>query len=259
MRHPRALRLTDAGVKRTLERKRGGEAAERGTSIILPETTERSNFSAAEMGAIAHLYRGEVYRSTIWRTRLDTTTNWAVVTLGVALSISFASPEASPLPLLLVGVLIVLFLVLEARRYRYFNVWRARARWLETHFYAPMLTEGDLHLEDDWQTVLANDYLRPRYHVSFIVSIGRRIRRNYLWILLIQSIAYVGKLIVHPTPVSSLEEMLNRADTGPIPGEFMIGFGLFYILTWCGISLWSYNGDRARARKRGRNRAESMG
>ena len=45
-------------------------------------------FSAAEIGALAHLYRGEVYRSTIWRTRLDTTTNWAVVTLGVALSIS---------------------------------------------------------------------------------------------------------------------------------------------------------------------------
>ena len=26
--------------------------------------------SAAELGAIAHLYRGEVYRSTVWRTRL---------------------------------------------------------------------------------------------------------------------------------------------------------------------------------------------
>ena len=37
-------------------------------------------YSAAEMGALAHLYRGEMYRSTVWRTRLDTTTNWAVVT-----------------------------------------------------------------------------------------------------------------------------------------------------------------------------------
>ena len=68
-------------------------------------------FSAAEIGAIAHLYRGEVYRSTVWRTRLDTTTNWSVVTLGVALSITYSSPGASPLPLVLVGVL-VLFLSL---------------------------------------------------------------------------------------------------------------------------------------------------
>lgn len=58
----------------------------------------RREFNSAEIGALAHLWRGEVYRSTIWRTRLDTTTNWAVVTLGIALSIAFASREASPLP-----------------------------------------------------------------------------------------------------------------------------------------------------------------
>ena len=82
--------------------------------------------SSAELGALAHLYRGEVYRSTIWRTRLDTTTNWSVVTLGVALSLTFATPSASPLPLVLVGFLVLFFLLLESRRYRYFNVWRAR-------------------------------------------------------------------------------------------------------------------------------------
>ena len=88
-------------------------------------------FDAATIGALAHLYRGEVYRSTIWRTRLDNTTNWAVVTLGIALSVTFSSPQASPLPLLLAGVLCIIFLIFEARRYRYFNVWRARARWME--------------------------------------------------------------------------------------------------------------------------------
>ena len=56
---------------------------------------ENPEFSPAEIGAIAHLYRGEVYRCSVWRTRLDTTTNWAVVTLGVALSISYAAPDAS--------------------------------------------------------------------------------------------------------------------------------------------------------------------
>src|SRR5262249_41196108 len=94
---------------------------------------------SAEIGALAHLYRGEVYRSTVWRTRLDNTTNWAVVMLGIALSLSFSGNDASALPLVLVGILILTFLGFEARRYRYFNVWLARARWIETHFYAPML------------------------------------------------------------------------------------------------------------------------
>jgi uncharacterized membrane protein len=220
---------------------------------------ERKTLDAAEIGAVAHLYRGEVYRSTIWRTRLDTTTNWAVVTLGVALSISFSSPEASPLPLVLVGVLIILFLMLEARRYRYFNVWRARARWLETHFYAPLLYDGDLHMEENWQKVLAQDYLHPRYHVSLMIAIGRRIRRNYLWILLIQSLAFCVKISVHPTPVEGFHQAIDRADVGPIPGEFLILTGIFYILCWSLIAIWSYRADVSRASHRGSEKSESMG
>ena len=99
----------------------------------------KCEFNAAEIGAIAHLYRGEVYRSTVWRTRLDNTTNWAVAGLGVAMFISFSHKDASALPILLMGGLMVVFLFFEARRYRYFNVWRARCRWLETNWYSPML------------------------------------------------------------------------------------------------------------------------
>ena len=214
-------------------------------------------FSAAEIGALAHLYRGEVYRSTVWRTRLDTTTNWSVVTLGVALSITFSSPGASPLPLILVGVLILLFLSLEARRYRYFNVWRARGRWIETHFYVPMLRDGDLHTEEDWQRVLAEDYRTPQYHVSYMTAVARRIRSNYLWILLIQALAYVGKLMVHPAAVSGWDEFVSRADVGPVPGEVMLLAGLVYIAIWGGLAAWVTIEDHRRGRRRGQG--SSMG
>lgn len=211
---------------------------------------QAEEFSAAEIGAIAHLYRGEVYRSTVWRTRLDTTTNWSVVTLGVALSITYSSPEASPLPLVLVGVLILLFLTLEARRYRFFNVWRARARWIERNFYAPMLQDGDLHTEKDWQNVLAEDYRNPQYHVSYAVAVARRVRSNYLWILLIQTLAYVGKLIVHPYAVTTFGDFVTRADVGPIPGELVLLAGCLYIATGIGLVLWVNRIDHQRARER---------
>ena len=211
---------------------------------------ERLGLNAAEIGAIAHLYRGEVYRSTLWRTRLDTTTNWAVVTLGIALSIAFSSPAASPLPLILVGILIFFFLMLEARRYRYFNVWRARCRWMEVHFYAPMLDDGDLHMEEGWQKVLANDYWAPNHHVTLWVAIGRRIRRNYFWILLIQTVAYVGKLSVHPTPLVDLSQLVDRAAIGPIGGEFVLGTGAVYCLAWGIAALISWRDDTRRAAKR---------
>src|SRR5256712_2132957 len=120
-----------------------------------PPPTQKLEFTAAEIGALAHLYRGEVYRSTAWRTRLDSTTNWAVVTTGIALSATFSSAEASPLPMVLVGLIVSVFLLFEARRYRYFNVWRARTRLLETDFYAPMIRGEGVQLGAGWAQLLA--------------------------------------------------------------------------------------------------------
>lgn len=204
----------------------------------------RRSFDSSEMGALAHLYRGEVYRSTIWRTRLDNTTNWSIVTMGIALSSSFSSPEASPLPLILVGLLVAVFLTFEARRYRYFNVWRARARWMETHFYAPML-RGEEQAAF-WRDVLAKDYTHPRHHITLWRAMGRRLRRNYVWIFAIQVAAYLGKLIIHPTPAAHFGEVVTRAAIGPIPGWAVLTAGLLYNGGWLAFGLWSLYQDRAK-------------
>ncbi len=205
-----------------------------------------NEFDAAEIGALAHLYRGEVYRSTIWRTRLDATTNWSVVTLGLALSISYADPKASAVPLLLVGWLIAVFLVFEARRYRYFNVWRARCRWIETNFYAPLLLRSHRPDPGMWQDVLAQDYLTPQYHISFWRALGRRIRRNYGYIFAFQAFAYLGKVFIHPTPISSADEFWARTAIGHVPGAVNLCIGALFHLTWISIAVWSRRLDRAK-------------
>src|SRR6201987_5134688 len=153
------------------------------------EAQEINELNAAELGAVAHLYRGEIYRSTIWRTRLDNTTNWSIVTMGIALSTTFSSREASALPLILIGMLLAVFLGLEARRYRYFNVWRARARYMETHWYATLLSGTRASDDPAWRALLAADYLHPRYHSSFLRAAGRRIRRSYIWMIGMQTSA----------------------------------------------------------------------
>jgi len=221
-----------------------------------PVASEPNEFTSAEIGALAHLYRGEVYRSTLWRTRLDTTTNWSVVTLGIAISVSFSSRDASPVPLILVGFLVLFFLLLEARRYRYFNVWRARARWMETHFYAPMLERADFQTENSWQSTLANDYRHPHYHITYLRAVGRRLRRNFIWILMIQTIAYIGKILVHPTPGGSVAEFIDRASVGPVPGEFVLLGGVLYNGTLIAIAVGTYYLDRVKHHGR---RAGSMG
>ncbi|MCP4327672.1 MAG: DUF2270 domain-containing protein [Alphaproteobacteria bacterium] len=189
------------------------------------------------MGAIAHLYRGEVYRSTVWRSRLDNTTNWSVVTTGVALSITFGDASATPLPLILVGMLVVVFLMLESRRYRYFNVWRARCRLMETDFYAPILSGQGAVLDGKWNTLLSDDYRQPRFHISYLRAMGRRLRKNYCFILAVLAAAYFGKLAIHPTPLASVGELFDRASIGPLPGELVVLAGVVFNLGWLAVAL----------------------
>ena len=141
-------------------------------------TPDKAVFTPAMIGALAHLYRGEVYRSTVWRNRLDATTNWAVVATGIALSVTFSSAAASPLPLALVGLLVAVFLYIEARRYRFFDFWRIRAHVLELHFFGPMLLGQGVKTDNGWNEILYKDYFRPNLHITFMESVGRRLRYN---------------------------------------------------------------------------------
>lgn len=200
----------------------------------------------AELGALAHLYRGEVYRCSVWRTRLDTTTNWAVVTLGVALSIAYAAPDASPLPLVLVGISNLFFLTLEARRYRYCDLWRRRFRSMEMNLYGPILS-GTAAPDASWARDLRDGYVRPEFGITYLHAMGRRIRRSYFWLMIIQLLAFLGKITVHPSPVENFEQAMQRASVGVIPGEAMALGGMIYALVLTILALWSLLADR-RAR-----------
>src|ERR1041385_8050769 len=67
--------------------------------------------SAAEFNtAMIHFYRGEVQRSNTWRNRLDTTTNWAVITAGATLSFVFSSPNNPHFVIPINSILVAIFL-----------------------------------------------------------------------------------------------------------------------------------------------------
>ncbi len=209
-------------------------------------------FSAAEIGALAHLYRGEMYRSKIWRTRLDASTNWAVVTTGIALSVTFSTADASPLPLVLVSLLVLVFLIFEARRYRFFDIWRVRVRVMETSFFGPILLGQGVRTDNRWNEILVDDYTGLHYHISLWEAVGRRLRRNYSWIFAIQLASYLGKIIIHPTPLASWAELWDRAAIGPLPGQLVLVMGLCFHGSLLAFTFWSMRHQRAvgRARRR---------
>jgi uncharacterized membrane protein len=111
-----------------------GPSTERGTGRLrapqaepLSDATSQSpaalmrRMSPGEFNtAMIHFYRGEVQRSNTWRNRLDTTTNWAVITAGATLSFVFSSPTNPHFVIPINSILVAIFLLMEARRYRYY-------------------------------------------------------------------------------------------------------------------------------------------
>jgi uncharacterized membrane protein len=178
--------------------------------------------------AMIHFYRGEVQRSNTWRNRLDTTTNWAVLTAGATLSFAFSSPSNPHFVIPINSVLVAIFLVMEARRYRYYEVWSNRVRVMETGYFAPMLAPDDVIPVQGWSEHLANDLLTPHFTISEWEAIGRRLRRNYLWIFALLALSWNLKVYLHPTPARDFAEIVDRATIGIIPGWIILTLGVIF-------------------------------
>jgi uncharacterized membrane protein len=176
---------------------------------------------------MVHYYRAEIQRSNTWRTRLDNTTNWAVVTAGAAISFALSSPNNHFGVIILDTLLITLFLWIEARRYRYYELWSLRARLIETDFFAAMLVPP-FRPHPEWSENLAESLLQPEFPISVWEALGRRFRRNYMWIFVVLAIAWALKSLIHPTPATTWSEFITRSAVGTIPGEVMLVFGLLY-------------------------------
>lgn len=168
------------------------------------------------ISAMVHFYRGEMYRSQIWRMRLDTTTNWAVVTTAAVVSFTFGDATHPHIILLLANLLIAIFLIHEARRFRYFAVYRARVRMLEENFFLPLLTRRLTSPLSGWGEMVATDLDQPKFKTTFFEAIGFRLSRNYLWIFLILTLAWFVKLFVHPTQATSFRTIYDRMAVGTL-------------------------------------------
>jgi uncharacterized membrane protein len=104
--------------------------------------------------------------------------------------------------------------------------------------------------DSSWTELLANDYRDPHYHISYARAIGRRLRRTYAWIFVIQAIAYYGKLAIHPTPLSALSEVWERAAIGPVPGGWVVVAGVLFHVGWALFAIVTFGIEIPSRRER---------
>jgi uncharacterized membrane protein len=173
-------------------------------------------------------------RVTTWRGRLDKTTNWTVTIIAAVLTWVFSSPD-NPHYLLLVGMMtVVMFHLVETRRYQRYDVWRARVRLLERNVFATSIDPQNRADHDDWELELGTDLRRPSIKMPFIEAYARRYRRVYLPLQMVLLVAWVVRLTVFSTD----EGPVASAGMVGIPGEVVIALvGLGYAATLV-VAFW---------------------
>ena len=181
---------------------------------------------------MAHLYRGEMHRMTVWRQRLDVTTNWAILMTGGMTTFALGSPAVPHFVLLLGFALIALSLFIESRRYLRLHHIRWRLQVLEDCYFAPVY-EGRADCEDlAWRATIARDLHEPQMFVSWFTAIKVRLRRNYLLLIVFITAVWVTKLFIHPHDPAHLDELWDRLSVGGVVRSWMVATsaGLFLVL-----------------------------
>lgn len=202
-------------------------------SIVAPTLPTSSSEAATVM---THYYRAEMTRMNAWRARLDLTSNWSITVVAALLSVSLSTPSAHHGLALFGMVIILLLLFVEARRYRFYDVYRMRIRQFERHYFGQFFaadTQGSG--PEPWLVMLAQDLRHPKFRITLMLALRRRLRRNYIWMFLILLCAWIVKIAspdlqagAHLDPARPLAAMPGHAAIGPLPGWLVIALVLVF-------------------------------
>jgi uncharacterized membrane protein len=217
----------DSGGETSYPVNQAAVATENMVSGHTDETTvslQRSIYDPGYVNAMSHFYRGELGRIMVWRQRLDITTNWAITSSTAIITIAFANRDVPHIIFFFNLLIVWVMLWIEARRYRFYDAFRARVRMLEAHFLVPMVMENRELLHGEWKKLVCEDLILPCFKISKLEAIGRRLKRNYVFIFILIMVAWVTKIFLHaPTAMDGIGSFYRALRVGHIPA-WLIAF-----------------------------------
>ncbi len=189
---------------------------------------------ACYVNAMIHFYRGELGRIMIWRQRLDVTTTWAITSSTGIITVAFTYPQVPHIVFFFNLALVWIMLWIEARRYRFYDAFRGRVRMLESHFLVPMISQSQNLLDGEWRRLVCEDLILPSFKISKLEAVGRRLKRNYVFIFAIIMLAWTLKIFVHAKePINSWSVFYHSLAVHELPAWFacFVYIGTIVIVT----------------------------
>ncbi|PYK69479.1 MAG: integral membrane-like protein [Verrucomicrobia bacterium] len=180
----------------------------------------------------------------VWRQRLDITTNWAITSSTAIITIAFSNRDVPHIIFFFNLAIVWVMLWIESRRYRFYDAFRARVRMLEAHFLVPMVMENRQMLQGEWKKLVCEDLILPSFKISKLEAIGRRLKRNYVFIFILIMVAWVTKIFLHASePLTSSRALYHALRVGHIPSWLVAGT---FIVTFVSvISITIYVGKKS--------------
>ncbi|MDP9292163.1 MAG: DUF2270 domain-containing protein [Verrucomicrobiota bacterium] len=196
-------------------------------------------FDQGYINAMSHFYRGELSRIMAWRARLDTTTSWAITATTTIFTVAFTVKEVPHIIFFFNIAVVWIMLWIEARRYRFYDAFRARVRMLEAHFLVPMLMENKSLLQGEWRKLVSEDLILPSFKISVFEAVGRRLKRNYTFIFIIILVAWTTKIFLHASkPIDGVSGFYHALAVKHIPEWFVAVIYLGTLVTVASINIY---------------------
>jgi uncharacterized membrane protein len=191
------------------------------------------------VNAMVHFYRGELGRIMIWRQRLDVTTTWAITSSTTIITVAFSVREIPHIVFFFNLAIVWIMLWIESRRYRFYDAFRGRVRMLESHFLVPMISQTPKLLDGQWRRLVCEDLILPSFKIGRLEAMGRRLKRNYIFIIAIIMVAWTLKVVIHAKePIQSFGDFYRALAVHELPAwvAAVIFFGT--ILVAGGLTLY---------------------
>ena len=200
---------------------------------------QRSIYDPGYVNAMSHFYRGELGRIMVWRQRLDMTTNWAITSSTAIITIAFSTRAVPHIIFFFNLAIVAVLLWIEARRYRFYDAFRARVRMLEAHFLVPMVMENRELLQGEWKKLVCEDLILPCFKISKLEAIGRRLKRNYVFIFILILVAWITKIFIHaPRAMDGFPDFYRALRVGHIPSWLVALVMLGTFISSIGIAVY---------------------
>src|SRR5207237_9069788 len=114
-----------------------------------------------------------------------------------------------------------------------------RSRMPEQHFVIPIVKEKCNLMQGEWKKLGCEDLILPCFKISKLEAVGRRLKRNYVFIFIMVLVAWITKIFLHaPHAMEGLPDFYTALRVGHIPSWLVALIMLGTFISSIGLAIY---------------------